>query len=132
HFVGSEFAVAGLLRQFFEFGGQFNDVFAVRVPDDGNKQAVVGVNRDRDVDVVLVDDFFGFHVEAGVEVREAPQGSGDYFHEDRGRREFRAGGFSPRLVTAAQFLEFGGVGPVEVGDHGDGRPGGRHGADGRF
>ena len=70
HIVGRELLIARLLGELRQFGREFDDVLLVDVANDRHQQAAIGVDRDADVDVLLVDDFFFLDVDAGIELRE--------------------------------------------------------------
>ena len=116
HIGGREFLVARLLRELRQLDRQFDNVFLVHIANHRNQQAAIGIGGNADVDVLLVDDFFFLHIDAGVELRENFQRRGADFQRDRGDRHLAAGFFGLGSEARAQLLEFGDVGAVVLRD----------------
>ena len=116
HFLGSKFLVAGFLGEMGEFGGKFDDVLLIHVVNHRYEQSAIGVNRDTDVDVLLVDDLFLRHVDAGVELWENLQRGGADFQRDSCDRHFAAGFFGLWREASSQLLEFGDISFVVLSD----------------
>ena len=123
HVGGSEFLLARLLGELRQLDRQFDDVFLVDVANHRNQQSAIGVGRNADVDVLLVDDFFFLDVDAGIELRKDFERRGADFQCDRGDRHLAAGFFGLGSEARAQLLEFGDVGAVVLGDVRDRVPG---------
>ena len=59
-----------MLRQLLELDGDLRDVLRVGVADHRHEQTAIGVDRDADVDVLLVDDLAALGVDRRIELRE--------------------------------------------------------------
>ena len=116
HIGGRQFLVARLLRELRQLDSEFDDVLFVHIANHRNKQAAIRVGGHADVDVLLVDDFFFFDVDAGIELREDFERRGADFQRDRGDRHLAASLFGLGSETRAQLLEFGDVGAVMLRD----------------
>ena len=95
--------------------GDVRNRHAIDVAQHGNHQAARRVDGDAQIDIVLVDDLAGFHVERSVQRRMLLERQRDGFHHEHQRRELdvRAG-----VVGDASFanpLQLGDVGVVEIG-----------------
>ena len=62
--------VARLLGQLLQLDGDLRDVLRVGVADHRHEQPAIGVDRDADVDVLLVDDLAALGIDRRVELRE--------------------------------------------------------------
>ena len=60
-----------VVGQLFQLGGDLRDALAIGVAQHGHHEAALGVDRDADVDVFLVDDLVFFHVDRGVDASDA-------------------------------------------------------------
>ena len=70
HVLERQLAGLGLLRQLRQVGRDLDDVLLVDVAKHGHEQAELGVDRDADVHVLLVDDLLVVDVDRRVELRE--------------------------------------------------------------
>ena len=118
-----DFLVACLLRELRQLHRQLDDIFLVHVADHRNQQAAIGIRRDADMDVLLVDDFFFLHIDGGVELRKYFERCGADFQSNRGHGHLAAGLFGLGSETRPQVLEFRDVGAVMLRDVGDRVPG---------
>ena len=59
------------------------DVLRVGVANHRHEQAAIGIDRDADVHVLLVDDLVGRQIDRRVELREDLERGGDDLHRDR-------------------------------------------------
>ena len=121
--AGRKFLVARFFRELGQFGGQLDDVFLVDIAHHRHQQTTVGIDRNPDMDVLLVDDFLFRHVNAGVELGKDLESRSADFQGDGGHGHFSAGFGGSRSKARPQLLEFGDVGVILLGDVGNGVPG---------
>ena len=92
------------------------DVLLVGVPDHRHEQPAIGVDRDADVHVLLVDDLAALGVDRRVELRELADRRRQDAHQHRRHRQVAAGLRDLVLVLLPQLLERGDVRLVELRD----------------
>ena len=63
HIVERQLAGAGFLRRVRDVIGQLKNIFLIHVAHNGHEQAAIGVDRDADVKVLLVDDLLILEVD---------------------------------------------------------------------
>ena len=116
HLGRRQLLLFGFFRKLGQFDGKVHDIFLVHVANHWDQQPAVGVHRDANVGVLLVDDFLVFHVNAGIELREDLEGSGANFQRDGGDGHLAAGLFGLGTEAGAELLQFGDVGAVVLRD----------------
>jgi hypothetical protein len=132
HFVGSDLLAACTLGGRVQLDGQLGDVLLVHGADHGHEKPALGIDRDADVIVALVDDFLRLHIDARVELgKHFERGSHD-FQKDRRQRELGPRLFHLFAVLLANHLDLGDVDLVVLSDVGNGRPRLGHGARGNL
>src|SRR5258708_167564 len=123
HVSQSYFLVARFLRELRQLDGKLDDIFLVYVANDGDQKAAIGIGRDSDINVLLVDDFFFLHIDGSVELGENLEGGGTDLQSYGSHSHLAAGLLGLGSETGAQLLEFGVVGAVVLGDVGNRVPG---------
>ena len=93
---------------------------------DGTTKPTFGVDGDSDVDVFLVDDLSGIHVNRRVDDRMISQCHGNGLDHKRHRSQLDAAGRVIVLAGLANVLQVGDVGVVKIGNAWNGRPAAVH------
>ena len=93
-------------RQFGDFGRDLPHALLIDIPDDGNDQPFLGIDRESDVVVTLEDQSIGAGVERSVQARKLAQVLGARLDDEGHGRQLRAarpGFFCHRLAERLQF-----------------------------
>ena len=103
------------------FLGDVRNRLPIAVPQNWHHQPTRGVNRQTDVDVILVDQFALFHVNRSIHHRVLPQRQADRLHDKGQGRELDVclGVLSSAFFP--QTFQLGDICVVEIGEVGNGR-----------